>query len=75
MGKGIDRIYKYDQQNWLYTSLNTTFVLPQFYENYIQTQRTSAFFASMGAHALLYYLSNQSNIHNGNTDVENNDDS
>ena len=75
MGKLISSIYKYDKLNWPYPSTNTTFVIPQHSETYIQTQLTSDYYASVGAHALtsseLYQITNN----HGNTDVKDNYDS
>ena len=75
MGKLISSIYKYDKLNWTYPSTNTTFFIPQHSETYIQTQLTSAYYASVGAHALtsseLYQITNN----HGNTDVKDNYDS
>ena len=47
MGKGIERIYKYDQQNWPYPSPNTTFAISPRFHTSITTQRNSAYDASM----------------------------
>ena len=52
MRKGIVRILKHDQRNWHYISPNTTFVIPQLSDNYIQTRRNSDYDASIGAHNL-----------------------
>ena len=75
MGKGIGRIYKYDQRNCPYPSPNNIFFILQHYETYIQTQCTSSSNASVGEHDLassgLYQIIN----HRGNTDVNNNYDS
>ena len=74
-GKGISCIYKYDQQNWPYTYINTNFVIPKRSDISIKTQCNSASDASVDAHdgssAELY----QSTNHLCNTDVNNNDDS
>ena len=49
MGKGIGRIYKYDQQNWPYPFPNTTFVITPYLNTSIQPQRNIASDASAGA--------------------------
>ena len=72
MEKLIGCIYKYDQWKLPYSSLNTTFVLPNHSETSIQTQHTYASDSSVGAHYLASSVSDQSTIHHGNTDV--NDD-
>ena len=52
MGKGIIRIYKHSQWSWPYPPPNTNFVIPQRPEPSTQTQCTSAYDASVGAHDL-----------------------
>ena len=49
MGKPIGRIYKYDQRNWTYPYLNTTFVIPPHSDTSIQTQHNSAYYSPVGA--------------------------
>ena len=75
MGKEFGRIYKYDQRDWIYTSPKTTFVIPPFFDTYIQTQCNSASYAYVGsndvASAILYKIPN----HHGNMDVKYNGDS
>ena len=74
-GKGISRIYKYDQQNCHYPSPNTTFVLPQSSKNSIQNQRIDSSDAYVGANDLDYSVLDQIPNHHGNTDVNNTDKS
>ena len=52
----------------------TPFVLPQRYDNSIQTQRNSLSDASVGEYALASSVLDQNTIHHGNTDVNDNDD-
>ena len=75
MGKGIGPIYKYDQRNLSYPSPNTTFVLTQLSDCYIQNQHTITSDASVGAHSLASSVSYQSTSHQDNTDVNDYDDS
>ena len=49
MGKGIGRIYKYDQRNWTYPSPNTTLIITPNFDTSIQNLRYSASDASTGA--------------------------
>ena len=74
-GKVIGSTYKYGQQNWPYLYPNNDFLIPQLFENYIQTQCTSDYDAYVGTHALVYYGLDKSTNHHSNTDVNNNDDS
>ena len=74
-GKGIGRIYKYNQRNWPYPSPTTSFVIPQRSDTSIKTQQASASDASIGAHDLSPYGLYQSTNHHGNTVVNDNDDS
>ena len=48
-GKGIVRIYKYDQKNCPYPSPNTNFVISPRFDTSIQTQRNSDSDDSVGA--------------------------
>ena len=48
MGKGIGRIYKYDQHTWPYPSPNTNFIIPPHFDTSIQTKRNSDYDASVG---------------------------
>ena len=75
MGKVIARIYKYDHRNWPYPSQDTTFVIPQWSDTSIQTQRNSASDVPVGAHYISSSVLYQSTNHHGNTDVKDNDDS
>ena len=52
MGKGIGRIYKYDQRNWPYPYPNTTFVIPQCSDTSIKPKKNSAYDAYVGGHDL-----------------------
>ena len=52
IGKGIGRIYKYDQQNWPYPPPNTTVLIPQRSDNFKETQLNSPSNAAVGAHNL-----------------------
>ena len=49
-GKGIGRIYKYNQRNWPYPSPTTSFVIPQRSDTSIKTQYNFFSDASVGAH-------------------------
>ena len=73
MGKGIVRIYKYDQQNWPYPSPNTNFGVPQRFDNSIQTQHNSDSGASLGAHDVASSVLDQCTNHHINTDAKDND--
>ena len=73
MGKGIGRIYEYDQRNCPYPSSNTTFVIPKNCGNYIQTQRNSYSDGSIVSHDLASAGLDQSTNHHGNIDVKDND--
>ena len=75
MGKGIERIYKYDQQNWPYPSPNTIFVIPPHFDSYIKTQLNSASDASVVANDVASAGLDESTNHHGNTDGKDNDDS
>ena len=66
MGKGIFLIYKYDQRNLTYWSPNTTFVIPPYFDMYIQKQCNSAYDAYVGANDLASYRLDQSTKHHGN---------
>ena len=52
MGKGIIRIYKHSQWNWIYTSPNTDFLRTQRPGTSTKTRSTIACGASVGAHDL-----------------------
>ena len=75
MVKVISRIYNYDQCNWPYPSSNNIFVIPKCSDTSIKTKRNSASDDCVGSHVLasseLYQITN----YDGNTDVNNNDDS
>ena len=75
MGKGIGRIYKYDQRNWPYPYPNTTFFIPPSFGTSIQTQRNSDSYASVGAHYVSSSGLDKITNHHGNTDGKDNDDS
>ena len=55
MGKGISRIYIYDQRNCVYTSANNHVVIPQHYDTSIKTQHNSAFDDSVTANYVASY--------------------
>ena len=74
-GKGILRIYKYHQWNWLYKSPNTSFIMPPCFDTSIQTQCNSYFDAYVGANDVASYGLDKSNNHHGNTYRKDNDDS
>ena len=71
MGKGIGRIYKYEQRSWPKISSNTTFVLQQHSDTYIQTLRNSASNVSMGENYLSLAGLDKSTNHHGNIDINN----
>ena len=75
MGKGISRIYKYDQQNWPYPSPNTTFVITEYHDASIKNQRNSVSDSSLRSHEISAAVLDQSTNHHGNTGVNNNDES
>ena len=72
-GKGTGRIYKYDQRNWPYPSLNTTFFIPPCFDTSIQTQFNSAYNASMGEIDVASSRIYQSTNHHANMDGKDND--
>ena len=74
MGKGIISIYKDDQRNCPNPPPSTNLFLPQSYETSLQTQSTSDYDASVGAHALQYSVSDQITSHHVNNAVNDNDD-
>ena len=75
MGKGIGRIYKYDQWNCPYQTPNNNFFIPQHYDNSIQSQYKITLDVSVGAHDVASYGWDQSTNYHDNTDVKDNDDS
>ena len=75
MGKIIDHIYNYEQQNWPYPYPSTNFFIPPGLYTSIQTQHKGAYDASVGANDVSSDVIYQSINHNFNTDVNNNDDS
>ena len=75
MGKGISRIYKYNQRIFPYTSPNTTFFIPPGFGTSIQTQCNSYYDASVGANDLVPAVLDQSTNHHGNMYGKDNDDS
>ena len=75
MGKGIVRIYKYDQQKCPCPSTNKTSVIPSRFDTSIKTQRNSSSDESVGENDLSSAVLDQSTNHHGNTDVNDNDDS
>ena len=74
-GKETCRIYKYNQQNWPYSSPNTTFIIPPCFDTYIQTQRNSASYASVGLNDVSSSGLDQCTNHRGNKYGKDNDDS
>ena len=74
-GKGIGRIYKYDQQNWTYGYPNTNFVIPPCYDTYIQTQLNIFSDSYVDANYVSSCGLDQNIYHNVNTDVKDNYDS
>ena len=75
MGKGIDRIYKYDHRIWPYPSPNTTFIIPKCPDTSIHTQLRSAYNASVGSYDVALSGLDQITNHHGNMDVKDNYDS
>ena len=73
-GKGSGRINNYYQRRWHYPPPNTTFFISKHYETFIQTLRTITSDEYVGAHPLSSSRLDQITNHNGNTDVNNNDD-
>ena len=74
-GRGIRRIYKYDQRNLPYPYPSTTFVIPPCFDTYMQNQRNSAYDASTGANDEATYLLDQRTNHHVHTDFNKNGDS
>ena len=75
MGKGIVRIYKYDQQNYPYSYPTTTSVIPPRFDTSIQTQCSSASDTSTGENDVALTGLDQNTNHHGNTDSKDNYDS
>ena len=75
MYKETRHIYKYDQRIWPYLSPNTTFIMPTFFDRYIQTQRNNAHDASVGGNDVASSGLDQSINHRVNMEGRDNDGS
>ena len=75
IGKGIVRIYKYEQRKWPYLSTNNTIRIRPHFDTSIQTQFNSDSDASEGSNYMVSSGLYQSTNHHINTDGKDNDHS